>query len=118
MVRFKDIEAIIKASQAVGELIDAGVVLSYTRGPYSGPTFLFTGLNELKPEMIAEATSEAHRAAEQFAKDSESQIGAIRRANQGVFVILPRDRAPGITEESHRDKTVRVFSTIQYFLKD
>jgi hypothetical protein len=118
MVRTKDIEAIIKASQAVGELIDAGVVLSASRGPYSGPTFLFTGLNELKPEMIAEATSEARRAAEQFAKDSESQLGAIRRANQGVFVILPRDRAPGITEESQRDKIVRVVSTIQYFLKD
>ena len=33
MVRTKDIAAIIKASQAVGELIDAGVVLSATRGP-------------------------------------------------------------------------------------
>jgi hypothetical protein len=118
MVRTKDIEAIIKASQAAGELIDAGVVLSSTRGPYSGPTFLFTGLSELKPEMIAEATSKARRAALQFAKDSESQLGAIRRANQGVFVILPRDRAPGIREESQRDKTVRVVSTIQYFLKD
>ena len=118
MVRSKDIDAITKASQAVGELIDAGVVLSSTRGPNSGPTFLFTGLSELKPEMIAEATSKARRAAGQFAEDSGSRIGAIRRANQGVFVILPRDRAPGIMEESQRDKTVRVVSTIQYFLKD
>ena len=37
---------------------------------------------------------------------------------KGVFVILPRDRAPGIREESQRDKAVRVVSTIQYFLKD
>ncbi len=118
MVRTKDMEAITKASQAVGELIDAGVVLSSSRGPYSGPTFLFTGLSELKPEMIAEATAKARRAAVQFAKDSGSRIGAIRRANQGVFVILPRDRAPGIREESQRDKTVRVVSTIQYFLLD
>ena len=75
-------------------------------------------MSELKPEMIAEATSKARRAAEQFAKDSGSRIGAIRRVNQGVFVILPRDRAPGITEESQRDKTIRVVSTIQYFLKE
>jgi len=118
MVRTKDIQAIIKASQAVGELIDAGVVLSSEHGPSSGPTFLFTGLNELKPDMIAEATSNARRAAVQFAKDSGSRIGAIRRANQGVFVILPRDRAPGINEESQRDKTVRVVSTVDYFLKN
>lgn len=118
MVRTNNVEAVIEASQAVGELIDAGVVLSSARGPYSGPTFLFTGLSELKPEMIAEATSKARRAAEQFAKDSGSEIGAIRRANQGVFVILPRDRAPGIMEGSQRDKTVRVVSTIEYFLND
>lgn len=118
MVRTQDTGTIEKASQAVGELVDAGVVLSSTGGPASGPTFLFAGLNQLKPEMIAEATAEARRAAEQFAKDSGSRIGSIRRANQGVFVILARDRAPGIMEESQLQKTVRVVSTIEYCLKD
>ena len=118
MVRTEDTGTIEKASQAVGELVDAGVVLSSSGGPSSGPTFLFTGLNELKPEMIAEATAEARRAAEQFAKDSGSKIGGIRRANQGVFVILARDRAPGIMEGSQLQKTVRVVSTIEYFLQD
>lgn len=118
MVRSEDTGTIEKASQAVGELVDAGVVLSSTGGPDSGPTFLFTGLNELKPEMIAEATAEARRAAEQFAKDSGSEIGTIRRANQGVFVILARDRAPGIMEGGQLQKTVRVVSTIEYYLKD
>ena len=118
MVRTEDTETIEKASQAVGELVDAGVVLSSAGGPASGPTFLFTGLNELKPEMIAEATAEARRAAEQFAKDSGSEIGTIRRANQGVFVILARDRAPGIMEGNQLQKTVRVVSTIEYYLKD
>ncbi len=118
MVRTEDTGTIEKASQAVGELVDAGVVLSSTGGPSSGPTFLFTGLNELKPEMIAEATAEARRSAEQFAKDSGSAIGSIRRANQGVFVILARDRAPGIMEGSQLQKTVRVVSTIEYYLKD
>lgn len=118
MIRSKDPEAIAKASQAVGELVDAEVVLSSRGGPYSGPTFLFTGLSELKPDMIAEATAKARRAAEQFAKDSGSRIGRIRRANQGVFVIKPRDRAPGIIEGSQLYKTVRVVSTIEYYLKD
>jgi hypothetical protein len=118
MVRTDDPGTVDKASQAVGELVDQGVVLSSAGGPASGPTFLFTRLSELKPEMIAEATAEARRAAEQFAKDSGSEIGAIRRANQGVFVILARDRAPGIMEGSQLHKTVRVVSTIEYYLKD
>jgi hypothetical protein len=33
-------------------------------------------------------------------------------------VILPRDRAPGIDEGSQLDKTVRVVSTIDYYLED
>jgi hypothetical protein len=118
MVRSNDPKSIAKASQAVGELVDAGVVLSAAHGPYNGPTFLFTRLSELKPEMIAEATAKARRAAEQFAKDSGSRIGPIRRANQGVFVIQPRDRAPGIMEGSQLHKTVRVVSTIEYGLED
>lgn len=118
MVRTEDPGLIQKASQNVGELVKAGVVLSSEGGMTNVPTYLFTRLSQLKPEMIAEATANARRAAEQFAKDSGSQIGKIRRANQGVFVILPRDRAPGIMEGSQLGKTLRVVSTIQYSLKD
>ena len=56
--------------------------------------------------MIAEATASARKAAEQFAKDSRSKIGGIRRASQGVFEILPRDQALGIMEQSQLHKTL------------
>ncbi len=118
MVRTKEIEKVEKTAQALGELVDEGVVLSSSGGMADGPTYLFTALSEHKPEMIAEATAKARRAAEQFAEDSGSRIGTIRRANQGVFVILPRDRASGIDEGSQLDKTVRVVSTIDYYLED
>ena len=119
VVRSTEPERVLAASQRVGELVNAGVVLS-SGGQYGtgGPTFMFTGLNALKPEMIAEATSRAREAAVQFARDSRSEIGGIRRANQGVFEILPRDQAAGITEESQLIKTVRVVSTIDYALRD
>jgi len=119
MVRSSDPDRIFAASQAVGDLIDAGVVLSSGEeyGP-GGPTFVFTRLNDLKPEMIAEATASARVAAQQFAQDSRSDIAGIRRANQGVFVILPRDEAPGIAEQTQLFKKVRVVSTIDYLLKD
>jgi hypothetical protein len=119
MVRSTDPETVAAASRAVGELVDGGVVLS-SQGMYGAgtPTYLFTKVNDFKPDMIAEATAEARRAAEQFAEDSGSAIGKIQSANQGVFVILPRDRAMGASEESQLHKTLRVVSTIDYSLKD
>ncbi|HXD48233.1 MAG TPA: SIMPL domain-containing protein [Gemmatimonadaceae bacterium] len=120
IVRSTRPEQVLAASQAVSELAATGVAISSGNeyGPAGGgPTFVFSGLNTLKPTMIADATARAREAAEQFARDSHSDLGAIRQANQGVFEILPRDQAPGITEESQIAKTVRVVSTIDYYLK-
>jgi len=118
MVRSDNPKIIQAASQKVGELVDAGVVLTTSGGFQGGPTFLFTRLNDLKPQMIAEATANARKAAEQFALDSRSHLGGIRRANQGVFEILPRDRAPGIMADNQVSKTVRVVATVDYYLKN
>src|SRR6185503_2610333 len=61
------------ASQAVGELISANVVLQ--SGDYSGgPTYVFTKLNDLKPAVLAEATRNAREAAGEFAKESKTQV--------------------------------------------
>lgn len=120
VVRSDKPEVVLAASQRVGELVSAGVVLSSGNeyGPGGGPTFVFNGLNALKPAMIGEATQRAREAAEQFAADSRASLGGIRRASQGIFEILPRDQAPGISQESQIIKTVRVVSTIEYSLRD
>jgi len=119
MVRSEQPDVVLAASQRVGALVDAGVVLS-SGGEYGsgGPTFLFTQLNTLKPQMIAEATARARESAQQFARDSRSALGGIRTASQGMFEILPRDQAPGVQEESQLVKIVRVVSTVEYFLRD
>ncbi len=117
MVRSEQPRVIAAAAQRVGELVQAGVVLTSGQeyGP-GGPTFLFTRLNDLKPEMLAEATGRALEAAEEFATASGSRVGKIRRANQGVFQILPRDPAPGQQEQNQLLKTVRVVTTVEYLL--
>jgi len=118
MVRSRSPEVVLAASQRVSELVGAGVVLS-SSGEYGigGPTFLYTRLNQLKPSMVKEATANARAAAEQFAADSRSELESIRQASQGVFVILPRDQAPGVNEGAQLRKIVRVVSTVQYFLR-
>lgn len=118
VVRSEEPRKILAASQDIGTLVGAGVVLvsGQEYGP-GGPAFLFRGLNDIKPKMIAEATARAREGAVEFARNSESGLGGIRRANQGVFQILPRDPAPGITEQNRIEKTVRVVSTVEYYLK-
>jgi len=118
MVRSTDPDRVFAASQRVGDLVQAGVALS--SGPEfgpGGPTFLFTKLNDIKPAMIAEATGRAREAAEQFARDAGTRLGSIRQASQGVFVILPRDQAPGVDEGGQLYKTVRVVTTVEYYLR-
>lgn len=122
VIRSSRPDQVLAASQQVGDLAAIGVVVSSgAGGEYghgSGPTFLFTRLNDVKPEMIADATARAREAAEQFAHDSRSELGGIRRANQGVFEIAARDQAPGVMQESQIAKVVRVVSTVEYILRD
>ena len=119
LVRSTQPDKVLAASQQVSELAAVGVAITSGEGEGSGsgPTFVFSKLNDLKPAMIADATARAREAAAQFARDSHSELGEIRQANQGVFEILPRDQAPGISEENQITKVVRVVSTIDYRLK-
>ncbi len=121
LVRSSKPDLVLAASQKVSELAAVGVVISSTGGEGGpgggGPTFVFSGLNALKPDMIAQATARAREAADQFARDSKSRLGDIRHANQGIFEILPRDQVPGIDEQSQIAKIVRVVSTVEYFLR-
>lgn len=97
-----------KTMEKSGELVGKGVVLAF-----GGNTeFLFTSLNEIKPDMIAQATQNARKAAEQFAQDSGSKVGKIRKASQGLFSINVRDR------NSPEFKVVRVVTTVEYYIVD
>ncbi|MBP7742148.1 MAG: SIMPL domain-containing protein [Aliarcobacter sp.] len=72
----------------------------------------YTKLNEIKPSMIEEATSNARDVALKFAKDSNSKLGKIKKASQGQFVISSRDK------NTEYIKNVRVVSTVEYYLSD
>jgi hypothetical protein len=99
---------------AMGGLLDLGKEgIAFTGEPYQYPVeYLFTRLNEVKPEMIEEATRNARAVAEKFAEDSQSRLGKIRRASQGQFSIEPRDT------NNPQLKNVRVVSTVEYYLSD
>lgn len=110
LIRSTNVHGVKAAAQDTIELLGKGVSVS---SDWDGKVqYYFNGLNEIKPEMIAEATENARKAAEQFAHDSNSKVGKIQSASQGLFSI--EDAAPGLEYR----KNVRVVTTVVYSLVD
>lgn len=110
-VRTSDIPKLQEALSASLELLSGGIVMG-SKNEWQPVEFIFTGLNDLKPEMIEEATKNAREVAAKFARDSNSEVGQIRVARQGLFSISNRDvNTPQI-------KKVRVVTTIDFQLED
>ena len=90
-VRSSDVDNVQKVSRMTDELLKAGVVIS-NRNEYEGSVkFFFTKLNEIKPDMLSEATRNAKAAAVQFTNESNTKLGDLRKATQGLFSIIDRD---------------------------
>lgn len=94
MVRTKEVDKVRQAAQNVSDLVDSGVILSSDYGP-TGPTYLFTGLNDIKPEMISEATAAARESAQQFARDADAELGGCAGPTRACSRFLPVTRPPG-----------------------
>lgn len=110
LVRSAKVAEVKQAQSDSLDLMGSGIAVAQDYD--SSIQFEFTGLNSIKPEMIAEATGNARVAAEQFAHDSGSKVGKIKTAAQGLFSI--ENAAAGLEEK----KNVRVVTTVEYLLKD
>lgn len=102
-----NIDAVRKLRSEIAEVASKGIALNVGYALYE-----FTKLNEIKPQMIEEATRNARAAAEKFAKDSQSKLGKIKLASQGLFSIDSRD------ESTPYIKKVRVVTNIDFQLED
>lgn len=114
-VRSNQVDLVEQLSRQTGDLVKQGLILQDNQGP----SFVFTNLNDVKPDMIAAATKDAREAAEKFAEDSGARVGNILRASQGYFSIeplVPTDDYRGAAGQI--GKKVRVVTTIDYALED
>lgn len=110
-VRTNDIDKLQKALSQSLELLSKGILIS-SKNSWQPIEYSFTGLNDLKPVMIEEATKNAREVAEKFALDSNSKVTKIKAAYQGLFSINDLD------QNTAHIKVVRVVSTIEYQLED
>lgn len=112
IVSSTQVDLVRSIMQKQAELMKMGIALISEEYGNNMVKYEFTALNDIKPEMVEESTKNARATAEKFAKDSDSQLGKIRRATQGQFSISDRDNnTPYI-------KNVRVVSTVEYYIRD
>lgn len=114
-LRTTDVARARRAYARQFDLIRGGVAIQDN----GGMQYVFTRLNDIKPEMIAAATQDARRGAERFATDSGTAVGGIRSATQGYFSIGARDGDSVEEGSGGRDspfQKVRVVTTIEFYL--
>ncbi|MGV3509095.1 MAG: SIMPL domain-containing protein [Sphingobacteriaceae bacterium] len=122
-VRSQKVDLVQQVSRKTGELLNAGVALNTEEWNGSGLKFIFTKLNEIKPDMLTEAIKNAKNAAVQFTRESDTNLGTLRKASQGLFSIQDRDEFLSSQNESGNAyalgksdlfKTVRVVISVEY----
>jgi hypothetical protein len=105
---------------ATDELLRSGVVLDGGEGGAANPRFVVSTFNELRPQLLAEATKNAREMAQQFAADSGARVGTIRSANQGqiqIFGTDGNDESGPFSPTSTVQKKIRVVSTFEFALE-
>lgn len=112
-VRSPKVRDIEKAAQNTFALIAQDVLLTN-----SDPVYMYTKLNDIKPDMITQATQNAREAAQRFAQDSNSNVGKIMSADQGWFNILSAYGSDTEAEQVSIEKKVRVITTVNFSLVD
>lgn len=121
VVKTSNVDRVRAAIENTDELLKAGILLDGTQeGSPANPTYLLSKFNELRPQLLAEATKNARATAEQFATDGGTHIGGIRSANQGVIQIFGtagNDESGPYSPTSSPTKRVRVVSTFEFELR-
>lgn len=107
VISTKDVDRVVATQDCLDEIMKKGLLVKTNEWELD---YQYNGLNELKPEMVEEATKNARVVAQKFAEDADCSLGSIRRASQGQFSIDTDQYQPWM-------KHVRVVTTVDYYLK-
>ncbi|MGB1299052.1 MAG: SIMPL domain-containing protein [Psychrobium sp.] len=110
-VETHQVHLVAKVRAKLNKLIAQGLDLTN-----NAPSYHFTKLNDIKPAMLKEATTNARLAANEFAQNAGVTVGGIRSARQGGFII--RDVGSNYGDDKKIAKDVRVVTNVTFFLTD
>lgn len=108
----QNVDKIIRIAGLSDELLEQGATIRS-----NSLHFLFEGLNEIKSEMIKEATLKAKEAANSFAENAGSAVGSIQTASQGYFEIKDSGTLSQWSSDKAIFKKVRVVTNISFFIE-
>jgi hypothetical protein len=98
--------------------------ISHESVTFEKPQYLLNDLEKIKHDLIAKATDDANKRAEEFAKTGHAKVGVMRSASQGSFNILDAHNPDtddsdygGSYDKSGTDKLVRLVVTIDYAIE-
>ncbi len=113
-IESKNVDKIEKVSREVTELIDKGVEF------YSdAPRYYYTKLADLKIEMLASATKDAHTRAEKIAENAGGGIDHLTFADMGIFQITGQNSAEdytwgGALNTASKNKTASITVKLEF----
>lgn len=117
-IESKDVQKVENLSRQITELINNGVEL-YSRAP----SYYYTKLADLKIQMIADATKDARKRAEEIAVNAGGKLGNLKKANLGVFQITAQNSSDedyswgGTFNTSSKNKTASITIRLDYEVK-
>ena len=121
VVKTANVDLVRSATGATEELLKSGVILDGgNEGGPANPRYIVSKFNDLRPQLLADATKNARAIAQQFAADSGASVGSIRSANQGNIQIFGNDgndESAPFSATSTPAKKIRVVSTFEFELQ-
>ncbi len=111
VIRSEKVDLVRELSYSINELLTKNINIS-NQYNYGQIEYNFNKLDPIKQEMLKEASKKAFELAKNFAIDSNSELGRVKKARQGDFNI----QTPNRYEEYI--KKIRVENQVEYYLVD
>lgn len=112
-----DLDGVEELSKSISSLISQGVEITS-----EAPDYYYTNLNDLKHQMLRQASEDALNRAEEIASGSHGKVGKLQNASMGVFQIVGKNAGEdyswgGAFNTSSRHKTISVTVRATYALR-
>ena len=111
----RSVDEITALHAALPALLSRGVEFEDAK-----PEYYVSGIEDIKLSLVADATANARRRAEEFAKSGGLAVGTLRSASQGVFQIVPPGSGEvadfGRYDTTTIAKTVKLVVSVEYAL--
>ena len=116
VIKSNNVQKIKEISSEIQSLLDQGIDINVTNTEY-----FYSGLSELKVDLLKEATKDAKDRATGMLKATHNRPGKIQSVNMGVFQITPVDSTNvsdmGINDTSSIDKKVTAVANVVFRIK-